>query len=934
MRDLPRSGYVRLGLPILLAVVVGVFPWLSPSFFGPASYLLALGGVVIAARFGGLVAGLLTALLYLPIHVHLVAKPVGSFGIAESHEYLKLAFFLVLSGVVSWLIEALHAAERATRAHHAALRASEERYRCLLDTAQEGICLVDAQGAIVYANERLAKLLHYHPKELTGHPLWNLMDPESRTSAAQAWQRQQPGSYQHHDCRFRCKDGSDLWAQVSTGPGYQGDDSSAHMLVMLTDISKRKRAEDTLRFLVDAGQVLASSLDYESTLSSVARLAVPALADWCTVDVLEEDGSLRRLATVHSEPDKERLVLELRRRLPPDGRETATVRQVLHTGRPQLLPEITAERLQQTVSNPERLRMLQQLGVCSAMIVPLRARGRTLGAVTLVAAESGRRFDDDDLIVAEALARRATLAVDNALLYREAQRELAERRQVEEHLRNQQKWLQSTLDLMPTPTLFVEPRTAQVTFANKAAQELAGGALPIADSIDSYFTDASGARIPADQLPTSRVAQGERLEKLELNWHLAGQTRSLLLYGDTIPAQYGHPTTGVIKFQDISQLKEVEAELRRTNKAKDEFLAMLGHELRNPLAPLLNALHIFRLSKPPSETLQQTMEMAERQVRHLARLVDDLLDVSRITRGKIKLRKENVELAAVVRGAVETSQPLINEREQQLVVSLPPDEIQLEGDATRLEQVLANLLNNAAKYSEPGGKIELCVTQKGAEAVVRVRDTGIGIPADVLPHIFDMFVQAERSLDRSQGGLGLGLTLVQRLVGMHGGSVMATSAGPGQGSEFIVRLPALPASQDRLALSRTVKLNGRHLRILVVDDNRDAAQSLAIVLRAWGHEVEIALNGNDALDTAGQFRPQVVLLDIGMPRMSGYEVAQHLRRLSGLGAALLLVAMTGFGTEEDQQRSREAGFDCHLLKPVDPTELEEILSRPGQATPK
>jgi CheY-like chemotaxis protein len=319
--------------------------------------------------------------------------------------------------------------------------------------------------------------------------------------------------------------------------------------------------------------------------------------------------------------------------------------------------------------------------------------------------------------------------------------------------------------------------------------------------------------------------------------------------------------------------------------------------------------------------------MAERQVQHMARLLDDLLDVSRVSRGKIELRKESVDMTAVLQRTVEGVRPLMEERGHQFTLALPSEPLWVEGDPTRLEQVLTNLLNNAAKYTDPGGQIWLLASRDDDEIVLRVRDTGIGIAAEMLPRIFDLFVQAERQLDRSQGGVGIGLTLVRKLVELHGGSVEACSTGLDRGSEFVVRLPASAAEpwsrQTKAGGSRPASALIQH-RVLVVDDNVDAADSLAMLVRLAGQEVRVAYDGPTALLIAEAFRPQVVFLDIGMPGMDGYAVARRLREDPELMPAVL-VAMTGWGQEEDRRRSLQAGFDHHLVKPAEPAELEQML---------
>jgi two-component system CheB/CheR fusion protein len=361
---------------------------------------------------------------------------------------------------------------------------------------------------------------------------------------------------------------------------------------------------------------------------------------------------------------------------------------------------------------------------------------------------------------------------------------------------------------------------------------------------------------------------------------------------------------------------------------------MLAHELRNPLAPILNALHLIGLPEMEAEAIEQARDIAERQVRHLARLVDDLLDVSRINSGKIELRKDRIDLRDAIARAVEVATPQIDVRRHELTISVPDDPVLLEVDVARLEQILVNLLNNAAKYTEPEGRISLDARLEGGDAVVRIRDTGIGIDPVLLPRVFEMFTQADRALDRSQGGLGIGLTLVHRLVELHGGSVAAESEGEGRGSEFIVRLPAIPtggadAYADAGRGEDRRSSGGEALvprRILIVDDNADAARMLARLLQMGGHEVEVTYDGPSALELVRASQPDLVLLDIGLPGMDGYEVARQIRQRDELEGTLL-VALTGYGQAEDRQRAFAVGFDEHLVKPVSPQDLEPLFGR-------
>ena len=362
--------------------------------------------------------------------------------------------------------------------------------------------------------------------------------------------------------------------------------------------------------------------------------------------------------------------------------------------------------------------------------------------------------------------------------------------------------------------------------------------------------------------------------------------------------------------------------LEEQDRRKDEFLATLAHELRNPLAPIRTGLHFLRMGGT-GEQATRTHEMMERQLRHLVRMVDDLLDISRITLGKVELKKERVDFRNVLGSALETTRPLIEASNHELAVRLPAGPLPLDADPTRLAQVLANLLNNAAKYTPSGGRIQLSAEVEGDTLIVRVCDTGIGIPAEMLSRVFDIFTQVGRSIDHSQGGLGIGLTLVRRLLDMHGGSVVAESAGINQGSTFTVKLPLARRGETPEAVVAPAATQ-RVRRILIVDDNTDAAETLAMLLNLEGHLTRVAHDGEAALNAAVEFQPDTVFLDIGMPGMNGYETAQRLREAHG--NAMRIIALTGWGAEEDRRLANHAGFDRHLVKPVDPAVLASALA--------
>ena len=382
-----------------------------------------------------------------------------------------------------------------------------------------------------------------------------------------------------------------------------------------------------------------------------------------------------------------------------------------------------------------------------------------------------------------------------------------------------------------------------------------------------------------------------------------------------------------VYFRDISDRKAAEAELREGARRKDEFLATLAHELRNPLAPIANAVEVLNLQGSTEAVPRAAHEVIGRQLKVMARLIEDLLDASRITSGKLELRRERVELAAVVEQALETSRPHV--RGHEFTVALPAAPVWVDADPVRLAQVFANLINNACKYTPPGGQVRLSAECDGARVRVRVRDSGEGIAAEHMPRLFGMFSQVGPALHRDQsgrhGGLGIGLALSRALVEMHGGTIEAASDGPGRGAEFSVTLPAFDAPMPAPASRPQAQSGGRPRRILVVDDNEDSAASLAMLLRADGHTVEVANDGERAVEVAAAFHPNTILLDIGLPGMNGIEACRAIRSQAG-GDTIQIAALTGWGQEEDQRRSREAGFDAHLVKPVERSALLALLA--------
>ena len=507
----------------------------------------------------------------------------------------------------------------------------------------------------------------------------------------------------------------------------------------------------------------------------------------------------------------------------------------------------------------------------------------------------------------------------------------AERMLLDQRVRDQQFYTRSLIESNIDALITTDPRGI-ITDVNKQMEALTGCTRDelIGAPFKDHFTNPERAEAGI------KAVLGEgKVTDYELTARARDGRETVVSYNATTFHDRARKLQGVFAAaRDITersrlerQMREQAAELGDLDRRKDEFLAMLSHELRSPLAPIANAVQLLRLQQGNESLIQQQARgIIERQMGQLQHLVDDLLEVSRITTGKVQLRREPVTVCGIVQGVVETVRPLIEQRRHELTVSLPPEPIWLHADAARLEQVMVNLLTNAAKYTEEGGHVWLTVQQEGNECVLRVRDTGVGITTALLPRIFDLFTQAERSLDRSQGGLGIGLALVQRLTDLHGGKVEAHSV-LGQGSEFVVRLPVLPTdtSQPPSPVTETGQPTIRPLRVLVVDDNQDAVLSFAMLLKASGHDVRTAHDGPAAVQAALDYRPSVVLLDIGLPGLNGYEVAKRIRQHPVL-KNVVLVALTGYGRDSDRQTSLQAGFNHHLVKPARLEQLQQILA--------
>jgi PAS domain S-box-containing protein len=517
--------------------------------------------------------------------------------------------------------------------------------------------------------------------------------------------------------------------------------------------------------------------------------------------------------------------------------------------------------------------------------------------------------------------------------------DITERKQVEDALRESEERFRTLFAAAPM-ALFVCDQDAVIQYYNHRAAELWGreparGVERHCGSVKLWLPN--GARLPHEQSPIVEVLRtGIPARNVEVLIERPDGSRLPVLanFAPLMNAN-GEITGAITSFVDITEQKEtadalqrVSTELVDADRHKNEFLAVLAHELRNPLAPIRNALSIMRrATQDAGGPVQPAVDMMERQVGQLVRLVDDLLDISRISHGHIELRRKRVELASAVHHAVEAARPALDGMNHSLTVALPPQAIYVDADPSRLAQVIGNLLSNACKFTDRGGRIELIVERDDEQAVIRVRDNGIGIAAEQVPRIFDMFAQVDSSMERSSTGLGIGLSLVTQLVALHGGTVQARSAGIGQGSEFIVRLPISLAASAQFEPEAMPDLSAAATmgRVLIVDDNRDAADSIATLLELAGNAVHTAYDGIEALETAATVRPDAMLLDIGLPKLNGYEVARRIRE-QPWGKRIMLVALTGWGQDQDRQKSRDAGFDAHLVKPVDPAALLKLLN--------
>ncbi len=524
--------------------------------------------------------------------------------------------------------------------------------------------------------------------------------------------------------------------------------------------------------------------------------------------------------------------------------------------------------------------------------------------------------------------------------------EIARRIRSERELHEQREWLRVTLRSLGDAVIATDPQ-GRVTILNPVAERLTGWTQHEAQGqpLHEVFHIINEQTRAVVENPVEKVLREGQVVGLANHTLLISRDgRERPIDDAAAPiSEHGAPLRGVVLiFRDVTERRRLERELERraeslaeADRHKNQFLAMLSHELRNPLSAISNEIESLRTASLTGEALAESASVMARQLRNLRRMVDDLLDLSRINHGRFALKKERVALSESLRQALRVITPTAQSRRLALTVGLPETEIHVEADPTRLEQIVWNLLSNAVKYTPEGGSIAINVSREANEAVLRVRDNGIGIAPELLPLVFNLFTQADDSLARTQGGLGIGLALVRSLVEMHGGRVMASSEGPGRGSEFVVILPALTLPETALVeMVRTDPIPVLSRKVLVVDDIEDSAHSLARLLGRMRHRVEVAHTGAEGIAKVREFRPEVLLLDLGLPDLDGCQVADYLRSVEPEIRPRLVVAVTGYGSAEDLARTRDAGFDFHLVKPVDPARLRELLTRGSRAEPE
>ncbi|MDZ8187972.1 MAG: PAS domain S-box protein [Nostoc sp. ChiSLP02] len=898
----------------------------------------------------------------------------------------------------------------------AALTESEARFRLLAENSTDIISRTTVDGIFLYLSPACYTVLGYQPEELVGRDGGELVHPEDLAEISQNYpiNADLPDIYTitYRTCH---KHGHYIWLETTVRA--IRDRQTQEILEMQAssrDITERKQVEDKQRFLAGASEILAASLDYETTLATLARLAVPTIADWCVVDMIGEDKSIHRVAIAHADPAKQELIEQLQN-YPPDLSQTQGVAEVIRSGKSLIINFVSQEQIQAVTSNPIHLKILQQLNPQSGMCVLLVVRGRVLGAMSLVSS-GNRRYDAQSLMLAEELARRAAIALDNARLYTQTQQSQLAAEQAASRTARLQA-ITAALSESITPAQVAEVIVEQGMAALGASCALVallinnGTELEIIravgyeqEAVDSWrrfsintaapLAQAVRTKQPVWQESTAaRVARYSHLAQ-EYAQHNYGAWISLPL---TIEGRaIGGMTLAFDENQELSQddrafilaltqqcaqamerarLYAAEQTAREAaenaNRIKDEFLAVLSHELRSPLNPILGWSKLLQSRKLDEKTIPQALKSIERNAKLQAQLIEDLLDISRILQGKLSLNIEPVDLTSVISAAMETVRLSAEAKSIQMHISLEPNLGQVLGDSGRLQQVVWNLLSNAVKFTPEGGRVDIRLEAVGkwgageqgkqgsvgsvgsvgreggkisspsshtsplaplpllSHAQITVSDTGKGIDPNFVPFVFEYFRQENSSTTRKFGGLGLGLAIVRHLVELHGGTVQVESQGENCGATFTVRLPLLQQpSESKLDTGDfESSSNLNNVKILVVDDDADTREFIAFLLEQYGANVTVVASADEALAALSQSLPDLLLSDIGMPEVDGCMFMRKLRTLSPeQGGQIPAIALTAYAGEMNAKQVLAAGFHKHIAKPVEPAQLIEAIA--------
>lgn len=894
----------------------------------------------------------------------------------------------------------------------AALTESEARFRLLAENSTDIISRTTVDGTFLYLSPACYTVLGYQPEELVGSYGGELLHPEDLGELVKNYQinAELPDIYTV-TYRTRHKYGHYIWLEttvraIRVGVARRGHRQTQEILEMQAssrDITERKQAEDKLHFLAEASEILAGSLDYETTLATLARLVVPEIADWCVIDMIGENQSIRRVAVAHADATKQELVEQLQN-YPPNFAQTYGVAEAIRSGKSQIIDFISSQDIQAVTSNANHFQILQQLNPQSGICVLLVVRGRVLGAMSLVSC-TNRRYDTQSLILAEELARRAAIAVDNARLYTETQQsqQAAERAASRTaRLQGITAALSESLTSAQVAEVIVEQGMAALGASCALVAQLInnGTELEIIRAIGyeeelvnlwrrfsinaaAPLAEAVRTKQPIWQETTAaRMARYSNLTQEYTRYNYdAWISIPLTIEGRAI----GGMTVAFAENRTLSQddrafilalaqqcaqamerarLYEAEQTAREAaenaNRIKDEFLAVLSHELRSPLNPILGWAKLLQTRKLDEKTIPQALKTIERNAQLQAQLIEDLLDISRILQGKLSLNILQVDLASVIYAAMETVRLSAEAKSIKMHVSLEPNLGQVLGDSSRLQQVVWNLLSNAVKFTPEGGRVEIRLEAVGGwgdgeiggwgdggdkennsslpthnsslstpYAQITVTDTGKGIDPNFLPYVFEYFRQENSSTTRKFGGLGLGLAIVRHLVELHGGTVQVQSEGENRGATFTVRLPliqqALESKQDISDFESSSNLND--LKILVVDDDADTREFIVFLLEEYGASVTSVASADEALIALKQSLPDVLLSDIGMPEVDGCMFIRELRTLPPeQGGQIPAIALTAYAGEVNAKQVLAAGFHKHIAKPVEPAELIEAIA--------